>query len=179
MLLEDLKLNLRTARANHAARVSARDDRASIGRVRASAPWTEFRSWRVGRPFVGALLLMLSGIELFFSGQLDLGNIHVQVGIEGLQSTIIPVIVVTLGILAMFTPVHRVFYGVIALAVSVYSLIGLNLGGFFIGMLLGAVGGIIVVSWMPKITSADDTQTPNATPDKRAKEPLPLVQSRS
>ena len=179
MLLEDLKLNLRTARANRAARVSTPKDRASVSRVRASAPWTEFRTWRSGRPFVGALLLALSGVELFFSGQLDLGNIHVQVGIEGLQSTIIPVIMVTLGILAMFNPVHRVFYGVIALAVSVYSLIGLNLGGFFIGMLLGAVGGIIVVSWMPKAAPADTTQPNDATPDKRGKKPLPLVQSRS
>jgi hypothetical protein len=138
----------------------------SVGRVRQSAPWGEFRRWRTGRPFVGAILLVLSGVEMFFSGQLDLGNIHVQVGIEGLQSTIIPIILVTLGLLAMFTPVHRIFYGVIALAVSVYSLIGLNLGGFFVGMLLGAVGGVLVVSWMPK-------------QQKSAPESRPLVSSRS
>jgi hypothetical protein len=177
MLLEDLKLNLRTARGNRAAR--AGEDRASVTAPHDSGRWNEFRTWRHARPFVGAVLLVLSGIELFFSGQLDLGNIHVQVGIEGLQSTIIPVIVVTLGLLVMFNPVHRVFYGVIALAVSVYSLIGLNLGGFFIGMLLGAIGGIIVVSWMPKMASSAETPMHDATPDKRAKEPLPLVRGRS
>jgi fumarate reductase subunit D len=172
MLLEDLKLNLRTARANRAGRSKHDTGRASVSRVRASAPWTEFRAWRRRRPFVGSVLLVLSGIEMFFSGQLDLGNIRVQVGIEGLQSTIIPIILVTLGLLSMFTPVHRIFYGVIALAVAVYSLIGLNLGGFFVGMLLGAVGGVIVVSWMPKVASAD------APKDGIAKEPRPLVHGR-
>ncbi len=41
-------------------------------------------------------------------------------------------------------------YGVISLVIAVYSLIGVNLGGFFVGMLLGAVGGILTVAWMPK-----------------------------
>jgi hypothetical protein len=93
---------------------------------------------------------MAAGVEMFFSSQLDLGDIHVQLGIEGLQSTILPVLLVILGLLTMLMPVHRIFYGIIALVVSVYSLIGLNLGGFFVGMLLGAVGGIMIVSWMPK-----------------------------
>jgi hypothetical protein len=112
--------------------------------------WLRFKAWRSERPFVGGLLTVLAGIELFFSGQLDIGKIHVQLGIEGLQATIIPVVLVLLGILAVVMPVHRIFYGVIALAVSVYSLIGVNLGGFFIGMLLGAVGGILTVAWIPK-----------------------------
>jgi hypothetical protein len=60
------------------------------------------------------------------------------------------VLLVLLGVLAIAMPVHRIFYGVLALAVAVYSLIGVNLGGFFIGMLLGAVGGIFTVAWMPK-----------------------------
>ena len=51
------------------------------------------------------------------------------------------VLLVVLGLLAMMMPVHRIFYGVISLVVSVYSLIGVNLGGFFLGMLLGTTGG--------------------------------------
>ena len=109
------------------------------------------------RPFVGGLLSALGGVELFFSGQLDIGKIHVQLGIEGLQATIIPVVMVLLGILVMAMPAHRIFYGVIALALAVYSLVGVNLGGFFVGMLLGAVGGVLVVAWMPRAvgTSSD------------------------
>jgi hypothetical protein len=110
---------------------------------------SRFARWRIQRPFAGALLVALGGVELFFSGQLDIGRIHVQLGIEGLQATIIPVVMVLLGVLVMAMPAHRIFYGVIALALAVYSLVGVNLGGFFVGMLLGAVGGVLVVAWMP------------------------------
>jgi hypothetical protein len=110
---------------------------------------TTFRAWTRERPFIGSVSTVLAGIEMFFSGQLDLGNIHVQLGIEGLQSTIMPVMLVLLGVLTMLMPAHRIFYGVIVLVIAVYSLVGLNLGGFFIGMLLGAVGGILIVSWAP------------------------------
>ncbi len=109
-----------------------------------------FRRWRRSRPFIGGVLLMISGIEMFFSGQLDFGELHIQLGIEGLQATIIPILLVLLGILAITMPAHHVFYGVIALAVALYSLVGVNLGGFIIGMLLGCIGGILVVAWMPK-----------------------------
>ncbi len=146
MLLEDLKLNMRTARANSS---KARES-APLKGLKASAPWQEFRSWRQARPFVGTILTILAGIEMFFSGQLDIGKIHVQLGIEGFQATILPVLLVVLGVLVIAMPAHRIFYGVIALAVAVYSLIGVNLGGFFVGMLLGAVGGILAVSGMPK-----------------------------
>ena len=115
-----------------------------------------FAEWRRERPFVGGLLTMIAGVEMFFSGQLDIGKIHVQLGIEGFQATIIPVLLVVLGLLAMLMPVHRVFYGVISLVVSVYSLIGVNLGGFFLGMVLGAIGGVLVVAWMPKASRAPD-----------------------
>jgi hypothetical protein len=115
-----------------------------------------FREWRRGRPFVGGVLVAVGGVELFFSGQLDIGHLHVQLGIEGMQATIIPVLLVLLGILAIAMPAHHVFYGVIALAVSMYSLIGVNLGGFLVGMLLSTVGGILVVAWMgPKAVARD------------------------
>src|SRR4051812_32155403 len=110
---------------------------------------TRFGEWRRRRPFLGGVLIVLAGIEMFFSGQLDIGKIHVQLGIEGLQATIIPILLVLLGILVIAMPAHRIFYGVIALAVAVYSLVGVNLGGFFIGMLLSSVGGILTVVWMP------------------------------
>ncbi|MDF1479881.1 DUF6114 domain-containing protein [Leifsonia sp. H3M29-4] len=117
------------------------------------------RQWMRDRPFVGGLLTVLAGVEMFFSSQLDLGNIHVQLGIEGFQATLIPVMLVVLGTLAVLMPVHRVFYGVISLVVTVYSLVGVNLGGFFLGMLLGSVGGVLTVAWAPRTTdaAADDT----------------------
>jgi hypothetical protein len=124
--------------------------------------WARFGAWRRQRPFVGGLLTVLGGVEMFFSGQLDVGKIHVQLGIEGLQATIIPIVLVVLGLLVIAMPAHRIFYGVIALAVAVYSLVGVNLGGFFIGMLLSSVGGILTVAWMPRDATKKTDDEPTA-----------------
>lgn len=145
----------------------------TMSNIHNSAPAVAFRSWRKKRPFVGGLLIALSGLEMFFSSQLDIGKIHVAVGIAGLQSTVIPIALVALGVLIIVTPVHRIFYGIIAMAIAVYSLIGLNLGGFIIGLLLGAIGGILAVSWMPKTENAESTE-----PTKGAGTAVPLVQGR-
>lgn len=127
----------------------------------AAGGWARFRAWRRQRPFLGGALLILGGVEMFFSGQLDLKNIRLQVGIEGLQATIIPVALVVLGALIIATPAHRVLYGVIALALSVYSLIGVNLGGFMVGFLLSVIGGVIVVAWLPgRLTRRERTRAP-------------------
>ncbi|WP_295855072.1 DUF6114 domain-containing protein [uncultured Microbacterium sp.] len=119
-----------------------------------------FRAWRRRRPLVGGLLVAVGGIEMFFSGQLDIGQLHIQLGIEGLQATVIPLVLVLLGILLIAMPAHRIFYGVIALAVAVYSLVGVNLGGFLLGMLLSTVGGIIAVSWAPPRAPSQDDPAP-------------------
>lgn len=127
---------------------------------------SRWNQWRRSRPLVGGVLVALGGLEMFFSSQLDLGNIHVQLGIEGLQATIIPILLVLLGVLLVTMPAHRVFYGVIALAVALYSLVGVNLGGFLLGMLLSTVGGIVAVSWAPKgVDAADDVSEPSAVPE--------------
>ncbi len=125
------------------------DERIAAGHQRSETAASTFRQWRRGRPFVGGVLLVISGIEMFFSGQLDFGELHIQLGIEGLQATVIPIALVLLGILVITMPTHHVFYGVIALAVALYSLVGVNLGGFVVGMLLGCIGGILVGAWMP------------------------------
>lgn len=122
-----------------------------------------FKHWRRQRPFIGGVLAVLGGIELFFSGQLDLGNMQIQFGIEGLQATVVPIAIVVLALLSIFRPTHHVFYGIIGLVLAVYSLIGVNLGGFIIGMLLSTIGAILVVAWMgprgPKESEAAEGET--------------------
>lgn len=117
--------------------------------------WRAFVVWSRQRPFIGGLLTVLGGVEMFFSGQLSVGAMKVQVGIEGFQAVLIPIVLVVLGVLATLMPQHRIFYGVIALVVAVYSLVGVNLGGFFLGMILASVGGVLIVSWMPKGAKKD------------------------
>jgi hypothetical protein len=134
---------------------------------RTSAPRTR-GGWRHQRPFVGALLIAIAGVEMFFSTQLDIGALHIQMGIEGFQATIIPVALVLLGALILAMPQHRIFYGVIALALSIYSIVGVNLGGFLIGMLLSAVGGILVVSWAPRAVAAEAVAAESGAPELAA-----------
>lgn len=108
------------------------------------------RQWRRERPLAGGTLLIVGGLAMFASSQLDFGRLHIHLGIEGLQAVVIPLLLIVLGALVIATPAHRILYGVIALATSVYSIVGVNLGGFLIGFLLSAVGGILAVSWMPR-----------------------------
>ncbi|MEL7975418.1 DUF6114 domain-containing protein [Isoptericola sp. F-RaC21] len=128
-----------------------------------------FAAWRRDRPFWGGVLAILAGVVMWFSGRLQFDNFEIQLGIEGMQSTLLPAALVLLGVLVMTQPQFRVFYGVITLAISVYSLLGVNLGGFGIGMVLGVVGGILAVSWMPRAGGAEapaaaDDETPAAAP---------------
>jgi len=125
--------------------------------------WARFRAWRRRRPFVGGVLIALGGIEMFLSGQLELGELHIHLGIEGLQATIIPLLLVLLGVLVIAMPAHRIFYGVLALAVGLYSIVGVNLGGFLVGMLLTSVGGVIAVSWLPKPVASLDAAPEEAS----------------
>jgi hypothetical protein len=128
-----------------------------------------FDAWRRRRPFAGGVLLALSGIEMFFSGQLDLGHIRIQMGFEGFQATVIPALLTLLGVLVIATPAQRMFSGIFALILAVYSLIGVNLGGFVVGMLLGSVGGILVVAWAPKaVTTAAAAGVGDREPQRAA-----------
>ncbi|MDN5659850.1 MAG: DUF6114 domain-containing protein, partial [Brevibacterium aurantiacum] len=155
-------------REDAASEDAAREGTGRKGTGREDAPKRHrFRNWRRQRPFIGGVLAVLGGVELFFSGQLDTGNLQVQFGIEGLQATVIPIALVVLGLLSMFRPTHHVFYGIIALVLSVYSLIGVNLGGFILGMLLSSIGSILIVAWMgPRKPKSDapssDAQAPAA-----------------
>ena len=129
------------------------DHRADTARPAASttpAAPSRFDIWILTRPLIGGILVVLAGVEMFFSTQLDLGNLHIQVGIEGMQATILPITLVVLGVLAIVSPSQRLFYGILTLVVAIYSLVAVNLGGFLVGMLLGVAGGIVVVTWAPQ-----------------------------
>ncbi|GAA3846359.1 hypothetical protein KACC15558_27400 [Brevibacterium ammoniilyticum] len=157
-------VSAQTRRSRHGAERNARTERAEQkGRT------ARFRLWRRQRPFIGGLLVVLGGIELFFSGQLDTGRIQVQFGIEGLQATVIPIALVLLGVLAIAMPVHHVFYGILALIIAVYSLIGVNLGGFVLGMLLASVGAVLVVAWMGPRESRSERRRRRTSAESAAK----------
>ncbi|MEU7842962.1 DUF6114 domain-containing protein [Micromonospora sp. NPDC049114] len=111
--------------------------------------WRSFRRWQRSRPFWGGLLTALAGVEMFASTRMTLNGLSFHSGATGLLSLLIPVILVACGLLLWFTPAQRLFYSIVAAVTAVYSLIGLNLGGFFVGLLLGIVGSALAFAWTP------------------------------
>jgi len=85
-----------------------------------------FRRWRRACPFWGGFLLLLAGIELLL---IPLSGIFIHGAVK---------LVVYIGI-----------GGVFGVLLAVLSFIASNFGGFFIGMLLGIIGGSMGFGWTP------------------------------
>nr|CAG38679.1 hypothetical protein [Micromonospora echinospora] len=110
-----------------------------------------FHRWRRSRPFWGGLLTALAGVQIFGTTQMSLGGLTFQMGPTGFLSWVIPTILVACGMFMWFTPQHRMFYAVVAAVTALFSLIGVNLGGFFVGLLLGMVGSALGFAWAPAV----------------------------
>jgi hypothetical protein len=74
----------------------------------------------------------------------------VHIGIQGAAGFLIPIVLVLCGLLLWFNPRQRMFYGIVAILLALGSWITSNLGGFFIGMVLGLVGGSLAFAWEPR-----------------------------
>ncbi|MGK5675951.1 DUF6114 domain-containing protein [Micromonospora sp. URMC 106] len=135
------------------------------GRLREA--WHGFRRWRRARPFWGGLLTALAGLEIFGTTQMSLGGLTLQMGPTGFLSWLIPTILVACGLLMWSSPQQRIFYAVVASVTALFSLIGVNLGGFLVGLLLGMVGSALGFAWMPDarpaVPSEPDGERPPST----------------
>jgi hypothetical protein len=136
----------------------------------AGRTWRRFRGWRQSRPFWGGLFLVLSAVEIFLTTQLSLGGLSFQLGPTGFLSWLIPTILLACGLLAWVTPAQHLFYAVVAAVTAVFSLIGINLGGFFVGLILGIAGAGLVFAWTPgqaagRPTALPTQRAPDATAD--------------
>ncbi|WP_328409634.1 DUF6114 domain-containing protein [Streptomyces violaceus] len=107
-----------------------------------------FRRWRAGRPFWGGLLLALGGAEVLLTLKASL-DVILHVGMQGLAGYLFPAVMLLCGVLILFNPSQRLFYSVIGVLVSLATWMTSNLGGFFVGMLLGIVGSCLTFGWLP------------------------------
>lgn len=105
-----------------------------------------FRRWRNTRPFWGGLLVILGGSVILLSERAPLPVI-VHIGLQGLAGLLLPVILVLCGLLLWFNPAQRVFYSLLSVLLALGSWITSNLGGFFLGLLLGVIGGSLAFAW--------------------------------
>jgi hypothetical protein len=105
-----------------------------------------FRIWRRTRPFWGGLLVICGAGEILLSEQGPL-SLVIHIGIQGLAGYLIPVMLLLCGVLLWFSPAQRPFYSLLAIVLALGSWVTSNLGGFFIGMLLGIVGAALAFAW--------------------------------
>jgi hypothetical protein len=113
-----------------------------------------FRMWRRSRPFWGGLLLILAGLEMVAIPLLSVlahtsVKVVIYIGIGGVFGVLIGGLLVACGLLVWFHPAQRVFYAIAGVLLAVVSFIATNLGGFFVGMLLGVTGGSLSFGWAP------------------------------
>ncbi|MFI6657980.1 DUF6114 domain-containing protein [Streptomyces sp. NPDC050523] len=107
-----------------------------------------FRQWRARRPFWGGLLLALGGAEILLTEKASL-KVVMHVGMQGLAGYLLPVVMLLCGLLTLFSPSQRIFYSIIGILTSLGTWVTSNLGGFFVGLLLGAVGSCLAFGWLP------------------------------
>jgi hypothetical protein len=107
-----------------------------------------FRRWRARRPFWGGLLLALGGAEILLTEKASL-KVVMHIGPQGLAGYLLPVLMVLCGVLTLFSPGQRLFYSITGVLLSLGTWLTSNLGGFFIGLLLGAVGSCLTFGWLP------------------------------
>ncbi len=107
-----------------------------------------FRRWRAGRPFWGGLLLALGGAEVLLTLKASL-DVILHVGMQGLAGYLLPAVMLLCGVLILFNPSQRLFYSVVGVLVSLGTWLTSNLGGFFVGLLLGVVGSCLTFGWLP------------------------------
>ncbi|MFI1770035.1 DUF6114 domain-containing protein [Streptomyces sp. NPDC020800] len=106
------------------------------------------RGWRGRRPFWGGLLLALGGGEILFTEKASM-KVVMHIGMQGLAGYLLPTLMVLLGLLILFNPGQRLFYSLTGILVSLSTWLTSNLGGFFIGLLLGATGSCLAFGWLP------------------------------
>jgi len=132
-----------------------------------------FRRWRRSRPFWGGLLLILAGAELVLiplSGILLHGAIKlvIYIGIGGVFGVLIGLLLITAGLLLWISPAHKTFYAMAGVILAVLSFIASNLGGFFLGMLLGITGGALAFAWTQDPVSDAVTRPLPPVPEEAA-----------
>lgn len=110
------------------------------------------RRWRRARPFWGGLLLAFAGIEVLLvplDGSLThrAAALTGHAGIGGASRMTIGALLIAFGMLLWLNPARKTWYAVAGVLLAVASVAAADLGGFFLGALLGIAGGSLAFGW--------------------------------
>jgi Family of unknown function (DUF6114) len=133
-----------------------------------------WQRWRRTRPFWGGLLIILGGAEMLLSEQAPL-PIVIHVGAQGVAGYLVPIVLVLCGVLLWLTPMQQTFYSVLAVVLSLGSWITSNLGGFFVGLMLGVIGGALAFAWQRGEDPGPGLHEALRGPEKTPSEGLGLI----
>lgn len=121
-----------------------------------------FRHWRRTRPFWAGLWTILSGLLI---GVLPLLAFRMAIFSSApiWAGVINGALLVVFGMFMWGQPMLRYLLGVLTMILALTSFITSNLGGLFLGLLLGLAGGALSLSWV----------APETQPDQEAGQPTP------
>jgi hypothetical protein len=122
---------------------------ASAEASRLDAVRRTFRAFRRTRPFWGGLWLLVGGWLVLRLSMVP-AHIAVATGINGIGGWLTGGGMILCGLTAWAAPSQRYVVGAVGVLLAVTSLIVSNLGGMFIGMLVGIIGGSMTLAWGPK-----------------------------
>jgi hypothetical protein len=133
-----------------------------------------WQRWRRTRPFWGGLLIILGGAEILLSEQAPL-PIVIHVGAQGLAGYLVPIVLVLCGVLLWLSPTQQTFYSVLAVVLALASWVTSNLGGFFVGLMLGVIGGALAFAWQRGEDPGPGLGKALGGPEKTPSEDLGLI----
>jgi hypothetical protein len=107
------------------------------------------RAFRRTRPFWGGLWLLIGGWLVL---RLSMVSAHIVVagGMTGAGGWLTGGGMILCGLAAWAAPSQRYVVGIVGVLLAISSLVVSNLGGLFVGMAAGILGGAMTLAWGPK-----------------------------
>jgi Family of unknown function (DUF6114) len=91
---------------------------------------------------------MVAAGEMLVSERAPL-QVVTHIGTQGVAGYLIPAFMMLCGTLLWFRPIDRSIHSLLAIFLAIGSWITSNLGGYFVGMMVGVVGGALAFAWTP------------------------------
>jgi hypothetical protein len=85
------------------------------------------------------------------------------------------VVLVLCGLLIWLNPLQQTFYSVLAVVLALGSWVTSNIGGFFVGLMLGVIGGALAFAWQRGDDPVPPLRAPWSRPPETPSEGLTLI----